>query len=92
MTSKEIRIGDKPIQKYVTAILYTLDENDIVVVASLGSQNDKAYNAVETAQNLRESIEVLNTDTFEKDDKIGVRIKLKCPDRIHPRGVDFGGE
>lgn len=74
---EEIRIGEKSIGEYISAILYAFRNNhETVIVAGLGTRVSKAFNIAELASEALNA-EQTDTETFEKDSFQGVRITLK---------------
>lgn len=76
--SEIIRIGSKSKGRYLSAIVHAFKHgHESVTISGLGTRVSKSFDIADQAVNSIEEIENANTETFEKDGKIGVKIKLK---------------
>lgn len=74
--SEEIRIGKKSKSKYVSSCLFAFNDGyKSVIVAGLGGQVSKAFDVAEKVCEVVDAEEV-NTEQFEADGLLGVRIEV----------------
>lgn len=74
---EEIKIGNKPKNEYVSACLFSFNNgHNKIMISGLGKQVSKAFDISERLCEVLENVREVETEQFEVDDLVGVRVTV----------------